>query len=956
MGDRHRNLIRRYVMLLAALVCFLPVAVFGQVATATITGTVTDQQGAVIPEVKVSVKNVGTGVVREIQTGSGGAFVVPLLPVGTYTISAEKTGFKTLSVPGITLATGDNVREDLQLQVGAVTQTIEVTGAPPALQTENSTLGSLINPTATESLPLNGRNVQGLMVLVAGSSTSTPNTMASGNRPDDRRPTSAASLNGQSALLNNFQIDGADNNEREVGSIVVKPQIDALAEVKIDANDYSADVSRTSGGVISFVTKSGTDQFHGSVYEFLRNTDLDARNFFDIPNRGAFHQNQFGGSLGGPIQKGKMFFFGDFEGLRVVQGEAYAATIPTMSMKQGNFGAVPNVQADTHIFNPYTNVTSNGVTTRTEYPGDIIPAASSCTGAGALFPQGGCLDPVTSQIVNFYPNATAAGPSNYHNSSNDLVRNMESFDGRIDRAINSKNTLFGRYSFNQLYSILPGKFPLASATLINQTTGASTTLSGVQGNGGTGNNYYGSSNSRAMNALLDWTRIFSPTFVMDLKASYTRFNIITYDPNYGKNVMGDLGVPNVAIDTNTEGMSSMAIQGYDYLGDNPYLPLHSKENGFEGVGNLNWQHGSHNIKFGGRYERRLNGMFQSNFPMGRFTFDANLTNDPTNTHGTGNAVASFLVGTPSGTSRSVSLEEWGYQLYEAGLYVQDQWQATKSLTINLGVRWDYFPYVTEKYNRFANIDFQMNPYALVDADTNGLGPRVGVKVGGHDFQPRIGFAQRFGANTVLRGGFGVSFVPQGLGSVDTFRNPPYVALYTQSATALNYVNTVDQGFPGLAGASTTNPLGTLRPVAMNFPNPYAMQMNLTLERNVSGYIFRLAGVMVNGRHEWNEPNINQAPPAPSAAGSVASRRPFHYLWPSAGDIQLSEGGSSANYSSLQFTVEHRYSHGLSLLANYSWSKGLDDNDEWETSGTPDSQATAPRRVLSAHGRRIWKLR
>ncbi len=314
----------------AVVFCLCCAALLAQRTTADLLGTVTDASGAVIGGVKVTVHNLDTGADFFAESDNAGEYAVPQLPVGRYSIKAVSSGFKTWTVPQVTLAIGDRLRQDVRLELGNLEQSVEVTAASPALQTETSSLSNLVNSQALQDLPLNGRNFVVLAQLTAGASEGEASGLPSGTRPDDRRLTSAVSVNAQPTSFNNFTIDGVDDNERFIGTMIVRPSVDALQEMKVQTNLYSAEFGRTAGGVINFVTKSGTNAFHGSLFEFLRNQHLDARSFF-AGAKPPYHQNQFGGSNGGAIKKNRAFYFGDYEGLRIHQGQTFVDSVPTLA-------------------------------------------------------------------------------------------------------------------------------------------------------------------------------------------------------------------------------------------------------------------------------------------------------------------------------------------------------------------------------------------------------------------------------------------------------------------------------------------------------------------------------------------------------------------------------------------------------------------------------------------------
>src|ERR1051326_621607 len=336
----------RFIGLFATVLLCLP----GQQTTADILGTVTDMSGGVLPSVKVTVHNLDTGADYAAVSDNAGNYAVPLLPVGRYSIKAVGSGFKTWTVAEVRLAIGDRLPQDIPLEVGALEQSVEGTASSPALQTDSSSLSNLINTNAMQDLPLNGRNFVVLAQLTAGSAEGEPTGLPSGTRPDDRRLTSAVAVNAQPTSFNNFMIDGMDDNERFIGTVIVKPSVDALQEMKVQTSLYSGEFGRTAGGVINFVTKSGTNEYHGSLFEFFRNQHMDARNFFAVA-KPPYHQNQYGGSIGAPIRKNNVFYFADYEGFRLRQGQAFVDTVPTVAERQGNFSGI------NAIFDPLSTTT-----------------------------------------------------------------------------------------------------------------------------------------------------------------------------------------------------------------------------------------------------------------------------------------------------------------------------------------------------------------------------------------------------------------------------------------------------------------------------------------------------------------------------------------------------------------------------------------------------------------------
>lgn len=424
--------VRRGVCLIAFLL-LLPVLAAAQVTTGDIVGRVTDTTGAVLPGATVTVEHVGTHDTRVAPTSATGDYVVNLLPIGAYTVKIELQGFGGYNAR-VTLAAGDRARVDARLQVGTVAESVTVTGESPLLQTDTATLSSLVTEKAVQDLPVSGRNFVRLVQLVPGAFEGVSNSLASGTRPDERRQTSAVSINGAMDNQNNQLIDGIDNNERAIGTVGVKPSIDAIAEVKVQTSMYTAEVGRTAGGVVNIITKSGTNALHGSAYEFGRNDRFDARNFFASSGpKPTLKQNQYGGSLGGPLARNKTFFFADYEGFKLTQGVTTVVTVPTAKMRAGDFS-----ELSTTIYNPTT-------TPRTPFAGNVIP--------------GNLLDPIAARYLALLPLPTSPGLSNNYTGTRDKTQDSVTADVRVDHSFSGETRVFARYSYNTVSTFTAPVFP-----------------------------------------------------------------------------------------------------------------------------------------------------------------------------------------------------------------------------------------------------------------------------------------------------------------------------------------------------------------------------------------------------------------------------------------------------------------------------------------------------------------
>src|SRR4051794_8946748 len=383
--------------LIAGLLFFTGLApiVQAQISTAAVVGTITDNSGAALSGVKVTATNIDTGLTYAGETNPSGEFVIPALPPGRYKIQGAAAGFKTWQIPEVTLAVGDRFRADSKMEIGQMQQSVEVRADTAALQTESATVGSVVGQQQVQDLPINGRNFFQLTQIVPGATDYTGGSFAN-NTLDDRRRSTTVSVNGRTGAENNFTIDGMDNNEKFIGTILVKPSMEALSEMKVITNSFSAELSRTGGGAVAIITKGGTNEFHGSAFEYLRNEVLDARppNLAATAAKPPYKQHNFGGSIGGPIRKNKAFFFGDWETYKSALGTVMLSTVPTLAMTRGDFSA-PGLPT---IYDVNTTATVNGVTTRRPFVGNVIPSSR--------------INPIGATLASLYPAPINASTTN----------------------------------------------------------------------------------------------------------------------------------------------------------------------------------------------------------------------------------------------------------------------------------------------------------------------------------------------------------------------------------------------------------------------------------------------------------------------------------------------------------------------------------------------------------------
>jgi outer membrane receptor protein involved in Fe transport len=834
---------------------------------------VTDQSGAVLPGVTVSARNEETSAVQTAITDANGNFQILRLAPGKYRITTELTGFMTVD-DDVTLAIGDRYRLTTRLEVGAMEDHVTVIGQAPLLQTERASVAVLVDERAMQDLPLNGRNFVRLAQLAPGATEGPSNSLSSGNRPDDRRQSSSISINGQDTSLNNFLIDGLDNNERFIGTVIVRPSVDAIREMKVETNAFSAELGRTVGGVINVVTKSGSNQMHGSAFEFYRNEAMDERNFFaSIGPKPVFRQNQFGGSAGGPIVRDRTFFFADYAGLRVKQGQTYTRTVPTMAMRQGDFsGLAP-------IFDPRTGL---------PFADNRIPLDR--------------LDPAAMALTRLYPLPTSNALANNFTYSPTRTQNDDSFDVRLDHQLDAGNVLFARYSYNNTTTFVPDALP---------------PIDGITP-GGLGNTVFpGTSYQKPQAAQVNFDHVFSPSLVMEAKGGFSRYDAQTLHSNYGLNVSRQMGIPGVNVDgdTDSSGLSRLTIAGFTELGDAGFIPLIIKNDVWQGTTSVTFVRGTGTLKVGADLKRRDVMAKQSASARGLFAFNANFTADPTGAvRGAGSSYASFLLGYPASTSRSKYLVQPVYQYVELGTYAQYDWRARQWITLNLGLRYDYYGSPVEKNNVMSNVDLASGRIVLAGTDVSRTGGRVNDLT---NFAPRLGFAATVTPKTVLRGGYGISYSPPVQGTGLSLRNPPFVSLYDITTSTFTPVNRLSDGLPSPVATSLTEPTGSLAPVDFNLKTPWVHQVNVALQRELPGQTSAtLAYVGVLMRDGVVALQVNTPPPGP---GALRARRPFVAVFPSVAGIGYQTNLQTANYKSVQMVLDRRFAGGWGGRVGYTWA-------------------------------------
>jgi hypothetical protein len=985
---------------LAVVVAILSVNfLHAQVDTGSITGIVSDPSGALVTGAKVTLTNEGTGISLSTATGADGVYNFSPVRIGSYKLEASAPSFKTEVQAHVTVDVSARVLINFKLQPGAVSETIEVNTTIPVLQAEDASVGQVVDQRNVNNLPLNGRNFTFLAQLAAG--VNTPESDTRGNAASG-----AFTANGNRPAQNNYMLDGIDNNSDTVDflngtNFVVLPPVDAISEFKVQTSDFSAEFGRSGAAVLNATIKSGTNQFHGAAWEFFRNDKFDAPDYFEdaggIP-KGELRQNQFGFAVGGPVIRDKIFFFGDYEGFRRVQGTILTGSVPTAlerSSRYTNLSDLITGQSGTQtdalgrtiplgtVLDPATTrpVTTgvvdpvSGITaTSTGYVRDPFgtcgPATTTFTLAGCGLNQlpAGRLDSNAIALLNLYPNPTSSSSlfSNYANSPK-LFEHRNSFDSRLDINFSQKDQIFYRFSYVDDPQFIPGIFGgIADGGAFQQ----------------------GPQTAIAQQSALAETHVFSPTLVNVARAGFNYLNTTRESPN-----AGDLGLPaqygiaDIPQVAKNGGLPAFGISGLSTLGSNSFLPSDEVSSTFQLTDDLTKIYSKHTFKMGFEWQHVKFSTLQPPWSHGEYDYSGLFTEIPgVGSGNTGRAQILLTpttssvggpdyVGGPSGNNddggvhngiyaSNISLTDNGKNYY--GTYFNDDWKVTPKLTLNLGLRWDFFGLVYEHHGAQANFvpggaptgspmyilpggtnpdDLSASFTSLLAKDGIGLDitNKYGKGLGNSqkaNFAPRVGFAYQVSPKLVARGGFGIFFngfenrgYSPNLGENYPFQfnfqfQPPdpghpvtYTGCTSPAATPIGSA-TLETGFsctPLLPTAVNASGLA-LRGIQFDYQTPYTMSGNFTLQYELTPTLSVQAGYVTSlARHLEVFPNSNQPTEITPTNGTAILPFPD---FGEAGSYAITEGSSF--YHSLQTKAEKRFADGLNFLATYTWSKTRTD--------------------------------
>ena len=856
------------VIIQAVMALCLAVPAYAQVDRATLTGIVRDPSSAVIAKAQVKILNLATNSQNTAVTSTDGTYLVVNLAPGEYLVQVEAPGFQRFEQT-VALELGARSRLDVSLAVGSIGETVTVQGVTPLLSTESAVIGTVIDQNEMAKLPLAIRNWDDLLSLVPGVQSDRYTEQAGGTSAGR---TGGVSVHGNRSLQNNFLLDGVANNSfstnvQELTTQLSRPSVDAIGEFKVVTSPYAAEYGWSPGAAIIVSTKSGSNALRGTAYDFFRNDSLDSNNYFaERANqpKPTNNQNQFGGNLGGPVVKNRVFFFGDVEATRIEQGVLRTGRILTADERRGVFS--------TGIRDPLTGAA---------FPNNTIPADR--------------IDPVAARVMAMLPSPNAAGNNNYINQPN-VEDESERYLARVDVPFGNDN-VFARYIYSDRFRYVPG---FLGGILDGTSTSA------------WGRNYLSS------HAVVGgWTKVINPRFVNEFRLSYGRgTNDGTQDPfgEDGNALIGFRGVPN---DPRViGGIVGMDVSGHVRLGSPNFMPKFQHTEQMQFLNTLTWLAGRHQVKFGADVMAPMNNEYFDVAPTrGNLSFNGQFT---------GNGLADFVLGYAQ-RAQLTNVFVVEQQLRSYGAYMQDDWKVTDDFTLNIGVRYDYMPPATEANNRMANFDPVAG--ALVYASDGSLEQRALVNPDKNNFSPRLGAIYQAGARTIIRGGFGIFYNQfDRIGSEDQLAlNPPGLANIDVQAAGTSTVPILrlQDGFPPnfLDPANINVARIMVRAADRNSPRTEVRQFGIGVERQLGeSFVVSADFVGSSTSHLAVLRNLNQPLP-----GTLDANGPLPY--PSFGNIQWREMTGEASYKGVDLSLEKRFRDGYSYRASYTVGEARDQAPE-----------------------------
>ncbi len=921
-------------LLAAGIIACLASSARAQANFASLSGQVVDAQEAAVPQVALTLTSSGTGLVRRTVSDGQGFYQFIDVNPGEYQLQAEAPGFQG-QLHNLVLAVNQALRLNVELQVGSKTEHVIVKGVPAPLRTTDATLGEVIDPTLTEQLPLDGRHVLDLAVMAPATAPNMDMGVQDGNqnqlywRPGQGTEFSAA---GDRANANYYLLDGTTDSDPTFWTLSLSPSPDAVQEFKVQTGSYSAEFGGAGGAQVNMITRSGTNMLHGTIYEYLRNTALEARvwNASNVPH---LVQNQFGASVGGPIQKNKTFFFVNYEGFRFSNQVYQIETVPTMAERMGDFSQSgqtiynPSSASPNPNFNPAQPVSaSNPKIIRDPFPNNMIPSSmisSVASGALQLIPLPNLQMGAGSGIgmgMGMGP-MTMGRDSNNYLDVRTATQPWDQATFRLDRNFGKGDTFFARYSIEHERGFTPVNLP--GFGLFD--------------------------NNMAQNLTAAYTHIVSPTMINNLSFGMSRLSMHEYSQNnFTHDYVSQLGIQGVSWGgKGSWGMPYFNVQGYSPMGDSfNATPVQDWDTFLQVEDTWSWQTGHHSLKVGGGYLPFFWPMWGFFETRGFYQFTNGFTTQTATNDGTGSGLASFLLGLPVVKQRQAGVPSMNLRQWYGNAFIADNWQVSNTTTLDLGLRYEYMSALSDLDEPGANLVFQNGQ---LDAFVGGQAgtPRGLWYPNGLNLAPRVGIAQRIHRlGIVVRGGFGMFYTPVDMNTWCNQRhNPPYVFAETRQSD--NYV-------PSLFGFDFAPPVLGQTVVAFNSLDPhshsqYINQWSFTVQKALPREVVLEVGYEGSrGYHLQRSHLINNAPPGP---GPIQPRRPYQTVTflpgtSFAGDnpenfaiqsntfpvsaINYLENSANSWYDAGWIDVRREFRNGLTFLANYTWSKSLTDAPDFRS--------------------------
>jgi hypothetical protein len=876
---------------------FLALGSYAQDITGRVVGTVTDSAGAVVPNAEVALINENTHVQSQQRTNSKGEYAFVYVSLGTYSVQVNVQGFRPAMSRANEVVVGKDTRVDFTLQVGSNTEQVQVQSSAPLVETTSSGESQLIESKQVESIPLNGRIFSQLVQTIPGATPAAfTDSMESSSGAGAQTPI-YSSINGIPFSGTTFLIDGVYDEEPVNAYMNIAPPVEAIQEIQIQTQNPNVSYGSFGGGVVSVQIKSGTNNFHGSLFEYFKNDALNANNYFST-TRAVTKSNQFGGALGGPIVRNKVFFFGDYQGLRLRNGVPYFLSVPTQAMREGMF--LPSEGFGT-IYDPST---ATATTPPTPFANNQIPTDR--------------WDPTSAAILQLgvWPaaNVSASGPFDNYQQNVTNSQNVDAFDAKVDY----QTARWGLFTARESYAGRDYEAPSPGTPLIQ--------------------NGDSNSHSHNNNASIGWTVPVSSNFVNELRLGFNRFDEYNRGNDYGQDYSNQVGIPNgnLAAFSNSQGFAQFGIGQLALTGSVSYDDSERISETFQINEGATWVHGAHTFRFG--TDLRLLDFTLTNpsggGPRGSFAYSSAYTSnaapayDPNASQDGGDPWASFLLGSPTQVSRNFLINTPGNQIKFVGLYAGDDFRVSPKLTLNLGLRWDLETPQVERKNDLSNLNLTTGLIFTASPSDR----TAGIKTYYGGWAPRVGFAYTpDGGKSSFRGAYGISYFPDNFGATGGTLEFSYPfsqnLIFSSPATYTPFWSVAANGLPGYTPAAiqaTYIPPVGLGPINEPANNRFdmAQMWNFSFQQQVTRTgSMEIAYVGTHGTHLFRFLGIDNAPPGP---GDINSRRPYNDILPQVQSITLAQSGGGSSYNALQASYKQRIGASSLISLAYTWSKNLND--------------------------------